>query len=127
MTTYSVKNEAIQLDISGIAGDTLDNWKITFEDSNGVPLDISSYQFYLIVKKSFKELDSAAVISKGPSDAVLTASDTVVDTMTFPLTPTDTEITPGTYVYAIKFSASGEERTWVEGSFTIERRRIDTI
>jgi len=126
--TITVTNNPILLDILAIAGDTLDNWSIKFADSDGVAYDISTFDFYFVVKKSYKTADSEAVVSKAPADAVKSDSGSgVVDTLSFPLTPAETEFAPGKYVHAIKLLDGTDERTWVEGLFTLTQRRIDTI
>jgi len=123
-----ITNLPVIMNIQGIVGDTLDNWSLVFKDSDGNPKDISTIDFWFIVKKSYSKPDTEAIITKLPADAVKSNSvDATVDTLAFPLTPSDTEVTSGKYVYAIKILDGTDERTYIDGGFVLQQRRIDTV
>lgn len=73
-------------------------FEITFKDSDGVAIDITGATVFFTVKKRITDPDSEAVISK----TITSFTDPTNGLATLQLSNTDTDITPGKYVFDIQ-------------------------
>lgn len=111
---------ATKLNLQLIQGDSK-NYNLTFRDSTGAVLNISSWIIYFTVKRVVSDPNSAAILLKtvviGPSPAG------AAGTATIPLTHTDTESLPkGTYYYSIQVEPNDPTKlyTLLKGQYNIE-------
>jgi len=124
----SITTGCFYLNVEVFSGDTLDNWSIKFIDNAGDPYDITLIDFYYTVKEDISDLDSEAVLNKGPADATKTDSGSgTTDTVAFNLSSAETSINPKTYYHSMKVMIGTDERTWMTGKLVVLPRRIDTI
>ena len=84
--------------ISITKGDTY-NFTVTVKDSNGVIFDLTGYNMVLTVKDDISVADSAAVIT-----SMATIASPTSGIGAFTLTPSDTDVTVGSYSYDIQIS-----------------------
>ena len=81
-----------------VVRNTSKSYTLTIEDS-GSPVDISDYTIYFTVKKNSNQADAQALISK----TVTIHTEPLQGKTIISLTPTDTDIAPGTYLYNINY------------------------
>jgi hypothetical protein len=81
-----------------VRGDTK-NFTVTVKDSDGDPFDLTSYTMVMTVKTDVDQLDDDATFQ---STATITSPETGVGT--FKLLPSETDVTPGKYIYDIQIS-----------------------
>lgn len=88
---------------------------VTITNSDGTPKDITGYTLFFTVKKNSNSIttdDSDAMISK----TVTSHTNPSGGISAIYLSPTDTSLNPGSYIYDIKLKdASG---SWVQSSIT---------
>jgi hypothetical protein len=84
--------------------------------ANGSALNITGYTFFFTAKRTSGDADGSAVISK----TVTTLSDPTHGIMVITLTPTDTAIDAGKYLYDIQMvSGAGAVTTLFYGVLTV--------
>jgi hypothetical protein len=81
-----------------VRGDSI-SYNVNFTYDSGSAVNITNYIIFFTVKKSFQDNDSSALISKTISNHINpTGGETIIS-----LNTTDTEISPGKYVYDIQY------------------------
>ena len=93
-------------DLSIIKGNSK-NYRFYFQTTSGDPIDITGYTVFFTVKKNVNQTDDQAVISKTITDhSNPTGGVTIV-----PITTSDSDITPGVYLYDIGYiNAAGTSK-----------------
>ena len=93
-------------------------YQVTITDSDGVVVNISTYTVKFTVRKN--PADSAAVISKTtPAASGINLSDPTNGVFKISLSDTDTNITPGKYIYDVEMANSGVTQTVLYDNLTI--------
>lgn len=115
LTRYTI------LDITSIAGDTLDETNALFTDDDGV-----NYTGYdsaeWLLKNNESDSDDDAVISFKTSDNTLVLQD---GSFYVDAPPSKTDGKEGIYAHAMKVKTGTDEITVVKGKWYIEQRRVD--
>lgn len=98
-------------------------YKITFRDGRGEPVDISGYSVRFMVKSSVNDADADAVIN-----VVNTVhTDATNGVTTFDLSNTLTNIGKGSYLYEIQtIDTSDNITTVIQSKFVVHKRLIHT-
>lgn len=102
-----------RVDITCRKGDTF-SIKLTFTDSDGNAIDLTSYIWKMDVKET--DTSSGDIIAdssftySGNSSGVLTVTATAA---------TMAAVTSGLYVYDLQSTNAGDVRTWIHGLFKI--------
>ena len=94
-------------------GDT-NNYKIIVKQ-DGNPMNISSYDATITIKKQQNKQNNKALLTK-----TLTKSDPANGELTLILTKDDTLIKPGTYYYDIRITDGNKEYTIINSTITIK-------
>ena len=94
----------ISINLTIIRGDTT-NITLTLTDQDGDAIDLTGATVFFTAKPDFDNdiLDAAAVITK----EVTSHSDPTNGITVIPLTPSDTDITPGIYQYDVQVKDAG--------------------
>jgi len=104
-------------DLSMFRGDDK-TWNLTFTDSNGTAINLTSATIFLTVKKNTSDADTSAVISK----TVTAHTNPTGGISALTVTHTDSAIAIGNYYYDIQLvDSAGSVTTITNGSFTIKR------
>jgi hypothetical protein len=104
-------------DLSIYRGDDK-TWNLTFTDSAGLPIDLTSSVIYFTVKKKTGDLDSAAYIAKN----ITSHSQATGGISAIALSDTDSDIAIGTYYYDIQLvDSAGSVTTITTGNFLVLR------
>jgi len=97
--------------INIIRGNTT-TFNILFKDNNGAVMNITDYTVWFTVRATVPatsvHTDVGAVIAVKQLPAALT--DPLIGKTTFTLTPTNTDIDPGIYVYDVQYSTDDDDR-----------------
>jgi hypothetical protein len=94
---------------------TTNTWTITFTNNGGVQ-DITGWTVFFTVKKNYSNTDTQAVISK----TISIHTNPTQGITQLVLTPTDTNISAGTYLYDIGFIDNSNNRSFSSpDNFTI--------
>jgi hypothetical protein len=89
--------------------------ELEFYNDNG-PIDITGWIILFTAKEKISDIDAVAKMSK----TITVHSEPLSGKTNLILTASDTNITPGSYIYDIKIiTSSGSELTIVNGTFTI--------
>jgi hypothetical protein len=115
MSPDSKEIERIHLKIK--RGDTK-VYSLKFEDKCDIPIDITGWTVYFTVKSSVKDEDDDAIIKKD----VTIHTDPTAGRTAISLSPSDTSVAPGNYIYDIQVkTASGDIHTILENGITISQ------
>jgi len=79
-------------------------YNLTFTDNAGAVIDISTWKIYFTAKIKYKDSDDLAVIKKD----ITIHSEPENGKTKIILTPTDTDIDPGSYYYDIQVKRAAE-------------------
>ena len=117
--TYPIKQN-----ITIVSGDKLPK-TITITDSNGDPVDISTWEFSFIVKTDDKAPDSNAYIHLTDSD--FTKSLGQASFSVEAIDGDDNKIPNGTYIYTLRVENSTSRRTYMTGKFIVKESGFDGV
>jgi len=100
-------------------------YKLTLTDSDGVPIDITGYTFYMTVKKKISNSDADALFKI----TVSATQSPALGIINIPIDRTDTlNKTAGIYPYDIKYKdGSSEIKTLIYGDFKLIQGVTDLV
>ena len=94
------------------------SYTLTFKDDDGALIDITDWTIFFTAKETVTDTDANAKISKD----ITSHTDPTNGETQIQLSPADTALTPGNYVYDIQIKKNtGEINTIVEGTLTITK------
>jgi hypothetical protein len=96
---------------------------LTITDSNGDPVDISDWDFSMIVKTDDKAPDSSAYVHLEDSDFTKSLGQASFNLEA--VGSGGSKIPDGTYIYAIRVSKTGSRKTYMTGKLLVEESPYD--
>ena len=94
------------------------SYTLTFKDDDGALIDITDWTIFFTAKETVTDTDANAKISKD----ITSHTDPTNGETQIQLNSTDTNLTPGNYIYDIQIKKdTGEINTIVEGTLTITK------
>ena len=105
------------LNTTCVQGDSVP-YTFYFTDGNGVPLDVSSWQFFFTVKTNLSDSDDDALVALDPSDMTISDGNGTKDKLEF--TAESAGIAVGTKYQDLQTVRSGIIKTIGKGQFVVE-------
>ncbi len=117
--------------IYGRYGDSKLPIKLKFKDAQGVPKDISNFNFIIQIKdKNNNIIAQASTVGGGVQQRMTLIKDAANHLITWGFVEsgqTALTIDPGVYKYAIKLIDGSNPTTIIQGEFIVEPEIVDTV